>query len=107
MSTDIVFSPESYKKAGGIIEEATQFIKDEIDKLIDSVTDFEALGTNDTVGKIANQLYRVFIEAFREIVHGLIDGLVDQSETLRQVGELYQNTLEAASSLAALIGKDY
>ena len=29
--SDIVFSPESYRKAGGIIEEATQFIKAEID----------------------------------------------------------------------------
>ncbi len=105
--SEIVFSPESYKKAGGLIEDATSFIKEEIDKLLDSVTDFQILGTNDTVGKIANELYRIFIEAFREIVHGLIDGLVDQSETLRKVGELYQNTSEAASSLAALVGKDY
>ena len=105
--SDIVFSPESYKKAGSIIEEATAFIKAEIDKLIDSVTDFQVLGTNDTIGKIVNFLYRVFIEAFREIVHGLVDGLVDQSETLRQVGELYQNTSEAAKALGELVGKDY
>lgn len=105
--SDIVFSPESYRKAGGIIEEATQFIKAEIDKLIDSVTDYNVIGNNDTVGRIANQLYQVFIEAFREIVHGLVDGLIDQSETLRMVGELYQNTSDAATSLASLIGKDY
>lgn len=105
--SDIVFSPESYRKAGGIIEEATQFIKAEIDKLIDSVTDYNVLGNNDTIGKIANQLYLVFIEAFREIVHGLLDGLLDQSETLRMVGQLYQDTSEAATSLASLIGKDY
>ncbi len=105
--SDIVFSPESYLKAGGMIEEATRFIKDEIDKLLDSVTDFQLLGTNDTVGRIANELYRAFIEAFREIVHGLVDGLCDQSETLRRVGELYRDTSEAAASLAGLIGKDY
>lgn len=105
--SDIVFSPESYAKAGSIIEDATKFIKDEIDKLFDSVTDFQVLGNNDTIGKIANQLYRIFIEAVREIVHGLVDGLIDQSETLRKVGELYRDTAEAASSLASLIGKDY
>ena len=75
-------------------------IKDEIDKLLDSVTDFQLLGTNDTVGRIANELYRAFIEAFREIVHGLVDGLCDQSETLRRVGELYRDTSDAAASLA-------
>ena len=30
--SDIVFSPESYRKAGSIIEEGTQFIKDQIDQ---------------------------------------------------------------------------
>ena len=105
--SDIVFSPESYSKASGIIAEATEFLKNEIDTLLNSVTDFQVLGTNDTIGKIANEIYRAFIEAFREIIHGLIDGLVDQAETLRLVGELYQNTSEAATSLAALIGKDY
>ena len=49
----------------------------------------------------------MFIEAFREIVHSLVDGLIDQSETLRQVGELYQNTSEAATALSSLVGKDY
>lgn len=105
--TDITFSPESYKKAGGIIEDATQFIKDQIDSLLDSVTDFQVLGETDIVGKIVNFLYRTFIEVFREIVHGLVDGLVDQSETLKRVGELYQNTSEAATALGALVGKDY
>lgn len=105
--SDIVFSPESYRKAGSIIEEGTQFIKAQIDQLIDSVTDFKILGENDTIGQIVNQLYRVFIEAFREIVHSLVDGLIDQSETLRQVGELYQNTSEAATALSSLVGKDY
>ncbi|WP_408647221.1 YbaB/EbfC family nucleoid-associated protein [Tessaracoccus coleopterorum] len=105
--SDIVFSPESYRRAGGIIEEATRFIKDEIDRLLDSVTDFQLLGTNDIVGRLANELYRAFIEAFRQIVHGLVDGLLDQSETLRMVGDLYRDTSEAATSLASLIGKDY
>lgn len=105
--TAIVFSPESYLKAGDLIEEGTAWIRDQIDQLLDSVTDFDALGTNDIVGRIANQLYRVFIEAFRQIVHGLVEGLVDQSETLRRVGELYRDTSEAATSLASLIGEDY
>lgn len=106
-SNAIVFSPESYARAGDIIGEATTFIHSEIDKLVAAVSDYKILGENDILGKICNQLYRAFIEAFGQIVKGLLDGLLDQSQTLQMVGKLYQDTSEAADALSSLVGKDY
>lgn len=106
-SAAIVFDPDSYERAGSIISEATTFINNEIDNLVASVSDYKVLGENDILGKIVNQLYRSFMEAFGEIVKGLIDGLLDQAETLQMVGRLYQDTSDAAEALSALVGKDY
>lgn len=106
-SQAVVYSPESWSRAGDIITEATTFIHAEIDKLVAAVSDYKILGENDILGQIVNQLYRAFMEAFGEIVKGLVDGLVDQSETLQRVGRLYQDTSEAAASLSSLVGKDY
>lgn len=106
-SAAIVFDPGSYEKAGSIISEATTFIHNEIDNLVASVSDFRILGENDILGKIVNQLYRAFMEAFGEIVKGLLDGLLDQSQTLQMVGRLYEDTSDAAEALSALVGKDY
>lgn len=107
MTQEVVFNPESWSKAGSIVDDAGAKIKAEIDKLFDQVTDYQVLGENDMIGKIVNFLYRTFIEVVREIVKGLVDGVLDQSETMKQVGKVYQDTSEAAQSLAALVGKDF
>ncbi|GAB3817526.1 hypothetical protein GCM10028820_18630 [Tessaracoccus terricola] len=106
-SAAIVFDPNSYEKASSIIAEATTFIHNEIDNLVASVSDYKILGENDILGKIVNQLYRAFMEAFAEIVKGLVDGLLDQAQTLQMVGRLYKDTSDAAEALSALVGKDY
>lgn len=106
-SQQVVFSPESYARAGDIISEATTFIHSEIDKLVASVSDYKILGEKDILGQIVNALYREFMVAFGEIVKGLVDGLLDQSQTLQMVGQLYKDTQEAAQALSDLVGKDY
>ena len=101
--------PQASQETTDKLNNAQAQLDDAQEQLDEISSQFEDLSRqlDDTLGQIVNQLYRVFIEAFREIVHSLVDGLIDQSETLRQVGELYQNTSEAATALSSLVGKDY
>lgn len=106
MSRDhIEFDPGSYDRAGEGVAEANAELVQKSQALLAEVSDLSVLGTNDTLGGIAQIIYGVFLEAFQETVTGLGEGYADAHERLAATAASYRAVEDGNASMGQQLGE--
>lgn len=85
-------------QAGGDLEAKTS-------ALLAEVSDLSVLGTNDTLGGVAQMIYGAFLEVFQETSTDLTQGYTDTGEKLTAAGRLYEQVEQDATTMAGSIGE--
>ncbi len=97
MSTSIRFHPGSYDQGASQVQRAAADLQARTKALLGEVSDLSVLGTNDTLGGVAQTVYGVFLEVFQETVDDLGESIDAQGRQLRAVGDTYRD-LEARNT---------
>ena len=100
---EVRFSPESYAQAGSAMMRAGQDVQAKTQALLWQVNDLNVLGTNDTLGGVAQMIYGVFLEVFQETVEDLATRMGEQGEQLQTVGQAYAEVETENTGLASRI----
>lgn len=90
MST-IKFDPSSFRKGGQGITDAADDLKGKTHALLSEVSDLSALGTNDTLGSLAQVIYGAVLERVRETVDAVCENYGEHGGRLATAAKLYED----------------
>ncbi|WP_026928208.1 hypothetical protein [Granulicoccus phenolivorans] len=96
MAETIAFDPGSYQHGGEGMNQAGTDLAARTQDLLAQVSDLSVLGTNDTLGGIAQMIYSVFLGSFQETTGSLTEGYQGHGERLTIAGQAYAQ-LEAGN----------
>lgn len=111
MSTDVVFSPDSYNSAAQELQALAESFSSQTESFLDSVSDSSVLGINDKLGKHAHKIYEaahlVGSIAAVALSFGMDWYADDLSQTAINYADVESNNAAAAHKMIAEEGLDY
>lgn len=103
--TSLQFDVGALRKAATGMDAAAQDLADKTQSVMGRCSDLSVLGTNDTLGSLAQMLYAAVLERVQQTVDSLVDATHEQGTRLATAADLYaQVEKDNAQAAAAITG---
>lgn len=99
-----VFQPSTLRRAGAGIREATEDLTARTQAVLADCSDLTALGTDDTIGSLAQGMYAAVLERVQDTVGSLTRVAGQQSDALNVAAQLYAEVESTNAQLGGQAG---